>query len=610
VLAAASSVPVIVFWIVVAGGVGLSVWVISRVIRAHPLDGLTRIVFEDLSAGRDERRDRNRILAQSVINRLQNPQPLATFDLQMDVMPGANEPGFGGLQPELRMTAIRTDDGGSEYYDPTDRPIKLGAIEFSLRDLLTVISRLFARPPEQHLEGWLIEANGCVDVGAQLLDHRRQPIAKRRSADESGSEAAPMQPLAWLVRSTGGREYAIADLVAQIMVDTDRSTLTSDWRSLRSFQEAMVLRDDQRFDAHLETSASANPKATISAARNHLARSVSYDPSNWIARFSLAVTLCRDNEPRLALQHLDILEQAVTRAWPFVRKSAAASRDPVTANADLDGPVIVEAADDTGDVPDAFEGPGFKELVRHLESLPECAFLILFNQGIALAAQKDDIGSLRRARVVFEQLSDWMPPPPCVTRVVRAVTFPAPYEAIATHVSDHRRTTLALYAMGAHASLIADSDENTLGPRLDPDPESALQRLLERIDADCRVQHAAHWPSAMSARAITHAALGQVLFNTRRLDDAQRHFEAALAAEPRLMRALLGLAEIYVKRADSESRVPTCDHARVTDWLSRADNLLARALAINADCAQGRRLREQVHASPFFVGRESGSVGV
>ena len=60
---------------------------------------------------------------------------------------------------------------------------------------------------------------------------------------------------------------------------------------------------------------------------------------------------------------------------------------------------------------------------------------------------------------MFEQLSNWMPPEPaCVTRAVPVVTFAPPYRAIADFVSPQRRTTLALYAMGAHASLIADAD--------------------------------------------------------------------------------------------------------------------------------------------------------
>lgn len=590
-IAAAPNTSTVQFWTVVAIATCLSGWGVSLLIRAFPRRDLTHIVFEDLSAGRDERLDRNRILAQSVISRLQNPQQ-TTFNLQMDVMPGANEPGFGGLQPVLTMASALESERA-------DRPIKIGAVEFSLGDLLTLISSLFARPPKQYLEGWLVEANGSVEVGARMLDHRRQPEFKGGPARTSNHEATP-EPLAWLVRGTGGRERAIADLAAQILVDTNRSTITNDWRSLRSFQEAMVLRDDQRFDAHQETSPTVDPKATVSSARGHLARSVSYDPSNWIARFSLAVTLCRDDEPLLALQHLDILEKAIARAWPNVRKLREERQAAQAARNLRQRTKTAEASDD-------FEGPGFRELVRHLDMLPECAFLILFNEGIAHATRKDDSKSLCQARQVFEQFSNWMPASPgCAMSALPVVSFRRPYEAIAESVSDQRRTTLALYAIGAHASLIADTDGSSRGTPLENDPVAALQQLLRRIDENCRVQNADHWPSALSARAITQAALGHVYFKHRLdegadldkcLNDAQTNFEAALAAEPRLVRALLGLAEIYLERADQE-RHPT----RINEWLSRADALLDRSMTINAGCALGRLLRDRVHASRFFAG--------
>jgi hypothetical protein len=564
------------FWLVVAGIGGLSVWGFSHFRRAWPRRGLTHVLFEDLTADRDQRLHRNRVLAQSVVSRLQDAQPLA-FDLQMDVMPGTNEPGFGGLQPVLTMTSVLD-------YERADRPITIGAIEFPLRDLLRMISLVFARPPEQYLEGWLIEANGSVEVGAQLLDHRRHARFKPNHERKSGGPAEADRPLAWIVRGTG-RERAIMDLAAQILVGTGRSTLTSDWRSLRSFHEAMLLRDDQQFDAHQDSPAAGDPDATISAARSHLARSVSYDPSNWIARFSLAVTLCRDNEPLLALEHLATLEKAVARAWACLQEPPP---EKTTAN-------TAEAID----TPDAFDGPGFKALMHHLKKLPECAFLILFNQGVALATLKEDAESLRRARGVFKQLADWMPPG------VGCTTFARPYDSIAKCVKHQPRATLALYAMGAHASLIADNDGHPPAPRLENDPVSTLQELLERIDADCRVQKSAHWPSAMAARAITQAALGQVFFNRRCLRDAQTNFEASLAAEPRLVRALLGLAEIYLERADEESHVPVCDRERVSEWLLRADALLGRATAINAGCAQAKRLRDRLRTSQRFIGAPS-----
>lgn len=582
--AAAEHVPVILFWAAMVGGVGLALWAVRRVIQAFPKRDFTQILFEDLSADREQRLDRNRRLAQSVISRLHNAQPLETFDLQIDVMPGATEPGFGGLQPVLTMAAVLD-------YERTDRPITIGAIEFSLRDVLTLVSQFFARPPEQYLEGWLIEDEGVVEVGAQMLDHRRRPKATRhRHRADRGAQSGMAAPLAWVVRGTNGRDRAITDLAAHILVDTGRSTLTSDWRSLRSFHEAMALRDDQRLHGVPEK-VPMTVQARLSAARMHLAESVSYDASNWIARFSLAVTLCRDNEPMLALEHLAILEHAVARAARCIPDEWFQDSEDVRT---WPPPGLSTS---TGD---EFDGPGFNELVRHLVLLPECAFLVLFNTGIAHATRKDDFKSLCMARDTFQRLSAWMPPESaCDTPIARVVTFGAPYDAIARHVKQSRRTTLALYAMGAYASLIADTDDGAAGARLEDNPIAVLEELIDRIHADCRVRDAAHWPSALAARAIACAALGHVLLNRRQFRDARTHFENALAAEPRLVRALLGLAETYLEHAKDAAGSSLRKGAAVHEWLSRADALLDRATAINPGCAQGRYLRNEIRAYGF-----------
>ena len=68
------------------------------------------------------------------------------------------------------------------------------------------------------------------------------------------------------------------------------------------------------------------------------------------------------------------------------------------------------------------------------------------------------------------------------------------------------------------------------------------------------------------------------------------------------------MAEIYLERAEHESHLRISDHGRVTAWLSRADALLGRAMAINAGCAHGRRLLDRLHESSFYDGRTSAAV--
>jgi hypothetical protein len=221
----------------------------------------TRVAFEDLSAASAERPDKNRILTRSILNLLQNPKPVQMSDLHMDIMPGTDEAGFGSLQTALEMESV-------SGYEPSDRPMKIAAFEFTVRDVAALFSQVFARPYESYLEGWLNNTPDGAEAFAQKLDAARDPLTAQT----------------WRVRRVGprAREEAIADLAAQVLVGTMKSTLTDSWQSFRSFHEAMKLRQDSARD---------RLSSEMSMARSYLEQAVTYDASNWIARLQSAGTI-------------------------------------------------------------------------------------------------------------------------------------------------------------------------------------------------------------------------------------------------------------------------------------------------------------------------------
>jgi hypothetical protein len=570
--------PMVVVAIYVGVLIGL-LWAWSRCLRLFPRKG-TLVSFEDLTVPRSDRPEKSRILTQLILDLLQNPRPVQMSDLQMDIMPGLKEPGFGNLQPAITMVSVAE-------YEPSENPMKIGMVEFSIRDLHALFSRYFARPHNQYLEGWLIAEDGGFDAGARLVNYARKPVLRPRRPERSGQSDSHSprrhtdltqepgddadSPLEWRVRKggDGARFEAIADLAAQILVDTGNSTLTNSWQSFRCFNRALSLRDDQETPKPRADHQRSGP-STLTAARGHLERAVAHDPSNWIARFSLALTLSRDDEADVALKHLIMLEKVVKRAWSSVRLKR-----------DSEAYHRLRA-----------ERPAFCNVVDHLKDYPECAFLILYNKAVALQnvdanrlAESREVRSLEHAANIFAQISR--------LDEHRDVHLEDPYPEIAKYerLSDRSRVELSLYALSALADLLADAPESLAPP---PGLNRSLSRanqikaLLEAVEGLCERKQEEHWRSLQTARAVTLTAHASALEKEGRLSDARDALLSALAAEPRFVKASLRLAEFYLKQTG-----PT--------WLLHAKSILEHVLDVNPACEHAAVLLQRLNADPALA---------
>ena len=503
------------FWMIV-----LLVMLAARLRYAHlhPRTDATAAFFEDLASPLDRRTEASLVLTRTLLNHLQNPLPVAVTTLEMDMMPGSEEPGFLALQSTLNTSPI---DG----FTLADRPLKVGGFEFSVRDIAGAASGVFSRPYAANLTGWLSESEHGLVAYAELFD--RLDPAKNR---------------AWRIQTRkGGRAEAINDLSAQILVDTDKSKLTHSWKSLRTFRNAIGLRQ----------SAGRRGPADLLQARNCLEEAVTYDASNWIARFNLALTLCRCGEPEIALQHFDVLDTVIRLAWQ-------SNQDPTTACSNT---------------------PAFQDVKDHLRHYPECAFLILYNEALALAALHTPeattkaLETLRRLATPHDETK-------------KGAYDDDPHRSLAQALEPRARTELRLYAMGAEANVLATSAHLRRG-RNEFETETAdrIEALLTAVQHLCTATQEQHWRSLQTARAVTLAAAARVSASKGRTDVARTRLEAAIAAEPGFVEAYLSLAELHIDAATA------CDK----DW-HRAEMLLKRVLELSPDCSRAMSLLTRLPA--------------
>ena len=504
------------FWIVM---LMLAVWRIYA--HLYPRTDATAAFFEDLTSPVDRRAESSLVLTRTLLNHLQNPSLLDVATLEMDMMPGSEEPGFGGLQSSLNTYPI---DG----FALSDRPMKLSGFEFTLRDIAAAAAGLLSRPRGANLTGWLSETEQGLIAYAELSD--RQDPGKNRS---------------WRIQApTGSRtEKIIDDLSAQILVDTGNSKLTHNWKSLRAFRRAIGLRQ----------SAGYRTRADLLLARHYLEEAVTFDASNWIARFNLALTLCRCGEPEIGLQHFRLLDEVIRMAW--------------RSNQDPDAPCP--------------STPAFQGVKEHLHKHPECAFLILYNKAIALAAlhrRETTIAATTELRRLASLRLD-----------TGASGYDDPHRSLARTLTPRAQTELSLYALSAEATVLAASTQRR-PQRSESEIETGglVNALLKTVEDLCAATQERHWRSVQTARAITRAAAARVAASQGETGAAREHLEAAIAAEPGFVEAYLSLAELHIDTKEG------CDN----NWERRADALLTRALELAPECSRAMFLLTRLTATP------------
>jgi len=524
---------------------GLLVYLLRRI-----PGGRIAIVFEDLPSvsanpiDASTRSDRNRALTSSVLELLETPQPLGISDLHMDIMPGTNEPGFGGLRP-TQDTSVISD------FVPSDHQMKIASVEFNLHDIFGYVAQLFRVPPRT-IRGWIRDVpDGCRGF-AQLLSRSRKPVPGH----------------IWQAAATGknARDLVVSDLAAQIIVHLKKTHLTRDWQSFRAFNEGIrKLRLDIR---------SGPASCDAREAQRCFEQALAYDAANWIARFQLALVLCRDGQLEVALRHFEllcsvmegVLRRSIGRLPLMLRGLTAWAHRHRSRR---DEPESCDANEST------------LAIAEHLRMYPECPFVVIYNEALALSDFRDGA----HCADAVKQLDA------LANLAVKGDSMFSKYSHCLRRLSSRSAGELRLYSLSAQANILASRYvSDGANPNCDKGALKNTQRQVEELVADiekaCHERRQEHWRSLQTTRAVALSAYARILESDGDTSSAQETLYKALAAEPSLVDAHLQLAELFVRHKRSLA----------DDWAIRAESSLLRATELNPSCERAQFLRAEIYA--------------
>jgi tetratricopeptide (TPR) repeat protein len=484
------------------------------------------ISFEDLTAPSSSSKEQSdRILTQEIQEAFWVPKA---------------EHAFGGMS--LKVFAINDHDGSSfatlipqktlvVWSDvmQASAPIKLGPVEFNVKQLVALLLGWFQSPTRHALVGSLHEREGQNVITAQRLDRRRRLV--------SG--------FSWKVQSESGphaKTDLFGDLAAQMLVDLRGTALTTSWRSYRSLVQGIAA-----LDRRPPSKDSCN---CFCSAREYLWRALEEDPANWMARFYLAIALRRSGANAEAARHLAEVAQLFARA----EKRLESRRLHLRLHA-------------------------WSFIERHLWKYPQCGLVVLYNRAMALS-KSHNYEAMDNALRLLSHIVDL-----CAegvqnsTQAVQDRDIPDLHEfhSLARRIARADRHQFECVALSAQTVVWAAQAEY-----LCPETIDSLSQVLSKIAmAETHIRNSA--PNGSSAGtnddsgslglalATVLCARGKVQTVLGQIANARESFESAVLAAPNLVDAQLSLAASYlVEHSQSSIRM--------------AEAALNKVLAFDPDC--------------------------
>lgn len=500
-------------------------------VRLFPKKGF-RVAFEDLSVDKDIRFGKSRVLTALMLELL-TPRHLSDDDFRMDIMPGTNDPGFSGVMPKLERASTMS-------YEASEQPVKIGQLEFAPRQMMTLFGWL-SRPPKECIEGW-VECRGKEAFASAT--YKRRPIFLNSQKQ-------------WVSRCAGAnaRNEALLLLSAQIIADLGKVDFTRNGRSYHELRMALhtTVLNVEGLDNFLP----------VLSARQHLEAAVSYDSRNWIARFSLALELCKNGSPQEALGQLDLLDNLLRKVLTAHDTTQRGFRERTFG-----------AKKAT-----RCESDAFAALFEHLKKYPACPHLVKYNQAIVLAAHDDPskkVAARDRLDGLIKDLS---------SSNHQQETAPRRNHRDTPVLRRRASIELTLNALSAKANFIA-SDAWARGS-FEEEEICEIDRLYKEIDAICLREQDEHWNSLQTAKAVAYAAKARFLVTRRNGNATLCALRDALAAQPSFVGARVQLGEAYLMLQRDLS----------PDWFTRAKDELSLGLLINATCKESRTLLAAAYCS-------------
>jgi len=144
----------------------------------------------------------------------------------------------------------------------------------------------------------------------------------------------------------------------------------------------------------LDQEDTARAESAVTSPLEHLEVALSCDPKNWIARFSLALELCKSGYPHEAVEQFEVLQKLFGKVLA-AHGNAAKSGHGTRGARDL---VIRE------------DSKAFAAVYKHLGKYPACPYLVRYNKAIALAAY-DEPFAREEALRILDELAELSPAP-------------------------------------------------------------------------------------------------------------------------------------------------------------------------------------------------------
>jgi tetratricopeptide (TPR) repeat protein len=314
-------------------------------------------------------------------------------------------------------------------------------VAFDLKQLLLFILSPLQIRRRYSLIGFVHEFENRAFIMAQEVDWKGRQLRGR-------SWKAEREP-------NGNRREMIQDLTAQIIVDLKVSEITTDWRSYRSFCQGL----DSLSAA--EMAENRGNCQCVESARNYFQTALGFDPANWMARFYLAVSLCRCGESEIAVSHFSILKRILSESDALLGKRNKWYKRLKKSSSPI---------------------------VRHLRQYPQCPFLVLYNLAMALSGTLRSC-ELDQALGTLDKISQAVEGKP---------NTHVDFGNCAELLWDADRDRFAMLALSARTSILAMQMEYELRQK---EVEPKLAKLQSKVQAaadgfDCR-------PNTLSAASAS-----------------------------------------------------------------------------------------------------------
>jgi tetratricopeptide (TPR) repeat protein len=397
----------------VVGVVALLTW------RLWPRKGI-EVSFEELTAEESKKPILDRVLTQDVQQAFWVPRTELTEGrpggLDLEPIRDREASGFGNLVPQRPLIPW------NELVQ-SGTPIRVGPVAFDLRQILVFLLSPLRTRRRSSLIGFVHVGEERTVIMAQQVDWKGRQLVGRSWKAERGSQS--------------NRHDMILDLAAQIIVDLRVSEITTNWQSYRHFCRGLNAISTGRLPAnpgHCEC---------IETARDEFRTALALDPGNWMARFYLAICLCRCGENGLAVNHFTLLETILKEADLLLPRTNERRKRKNKLKTSI---------------------------ARHLEQYPQCPFLVLYNKAMALSGTLEP-SKLEQALGTLRSIIDSM-----VGKSEDSHVF----SNCGSRLRHHDRERFTMLALSATASIMATQSEYQV---YQPDAVSKLSGIRCKIDA-------------------------------------------------------------------------------------------------------------------------------